>query len=84
MQKSAQFNIDLNATDHHKKTAFQLVCREGHSDIANMLIEKSIENRIELNFKDKFMIAISQLLFCCDAYKHQRWKSLDKLYLKTN
>ena len=53
IQKSAEFNIDLNAKDKYgtdrmfDRTAFHLACENGHSKIvAEMLIQKSAELNI--------------------------------------
>merc|ERR1711963_1212988 len=53
LKKSAEFNIDSNAT-HNDRTAFHLSCQYGHSKVAEMLILKSVELNIKLNGKDYF------------------------------
>ena len=51
MQKSAEFNIDLNAKDENGKTGFQRAC-ENFTKLAEILIQKSTELDIDLNAKD--------------------------------
>ena len=53
LQKSDEFNIDLNTKDIVGKTAFHLACNNGHSKIAEMLMQKSVKFNIDLNTKDK-------------------------------
>ena len=43
MNKSAEFNIYLNAKDRYGQTAFYKACKEGQSKIAEMIIKKSGE-----------------------------------------
>ena len=53
IQKSTQFNIDLNAEDFLRRTALHLVSQRGHSNVAQILILKSTESKINLNAKDR-------------------------------
>ena len=48
LQKSATFNIDLNAKDSDGNTAFELACKNGHLEVTRMLLEKSSELKIEI------------------------------------
>ena len=48
MQKSVEFNIDLNAKDRHGKTGFDYVFRNGSSKMKKMIIQKSAELNIDL------------------------------------
>ena len=44
----------MNAkNDSHGYTAFHLDCKNGHIEIAELLIQKSTELNIKLNAKDK-------------------------------
>ena len=43
---------DTNPINKDGKTPFHLVCQYGHFDIAKMLIQKFIELKLEVNFKD--------------------------------
>ena len=52
IEKSYEFNINLNAKNVLEETAFHLVCRLGHSTIAELILNKSAEFRIDLNAKD--------------------------------
>ena len=40
-QKYVEFNIELNAKNKYDTTAVHLACENGHSKIAEMLIQKS-------------------------------------------
>ena len=46
IKKSNELNIDINAKDYNDCTAFHLGCENGHSKIAEMLLEM-IELQIE-------------------------------------
>lgn len=52
IQKSIEFNIDLNAKDMNGQTAFQLACLYGHLDTVEILIKNSRQFNIDLNIKD--------------------------------
>ena len=49
IQKSAEFNIDLNAKDKFGTTIFHQACMDGWSKIAEILIQNSAEFNINLN-----------------------------------
>ena len=49
VQKSAAFNIQINAKNDFGWTAFHAVCSNGHSEIAKLLIQVSFEFNINLN-----------------------------------
>ena len=49
IEKSIEFNIDLNAKDKEGKTVFLDTCKHSYSIIAEMLIRKSNEFNIDLN-----------------------------------
>ena len=51
VQKSAQFNIDLNAKDRFGWTPFHDACIFGHVKTVEILMQKSAEFNIELNTK---------------------------------
>ena len=53
-QKSAEFNIELNAKDKYGTTAFHLACENGHSKVSEMLIQKSAEVNITLGLLLQF------------------------------
>ena len=44
--------IDLNATTKFGHTGFHLACRNGHSDVINILMENAHNSSIDLNAKD--------------------------------
>ena len=52
MKKSPLLKIDLNIKDDNDNTAFHLACRNGYSEIAEMIIKTSTELKIDLNGKD--------------------------------
>merc|ERR1712223_592662 len=52
IENSLNFNIDLNAKNILKQTAFSLVCKLGQMEMAEFLIQKSIYFNIDLNAKD--------------------------------
>ena len=54
IQKSAKFNIELNAADREGNTAFHLACIHGNSGIVKMLLQKSSEFNINLNVKCEY------------------------------
>ena len=54
IQKSTELKIDLYAKGEWKsRTAFQIACEYGLTNIAGMLIQKSSEFNIDLNAKDE-------------------------------
>ena len=80
IQKSAKFNIDLNAKDIQGKTGFHWVCIKNETEIAEMLIQKSAELKIDLNAKDQYGITAfdymnkilhNQLMPCLSALSRQ-------------
>ena len=52
VQKSAEFNIDLNAKDYLGWTPFHFACFYNCTKTAEMLLQKSTEFNIDLNTKD--------------------------------
>ena len=59
IQKSSDFNIDLNARDKNDETAFNVACENKSSKMIKMLVQKSAEFHIDLNVKMK----MGQLVF---------------------
>ena len=51
VQKSAEFNIDLDAKTDNGMTAFHFSCQAGHFKIAELIMKKSAEFKIDLNTK---------------------------------
>ena len=49
IQKSTDFDIDLNTKSLKDKTAFHFACEKGQSKIAEMLIQKSSDFNTDLN-----------------------------------
>ena len=49
MQKSTEFNIDINSKDHCKRTGLHRACENGYSKIVEYLILKSDEFNIDIN-----------------------------------
>ena len=64
MQKSLEFNIQLNAKDRSGRTAFHRVCCKGRSKIAEMLILKSAEFDIDLNPNQRGVFCLSTAWAC--------------------
>ena len=54
VQKSFEFNIDLNAKEEDGWIAFHAACGNGNLTIVNMLVQKSVEFHIDLNSKDRY------------------------------
>ena len=54
IQKSTDFNINLNAKGDHGQTVFHFACKNGKSKIAEILMKKSVEFSINLNALDNF------------------------------
>ena len=67
--KSDECNGKLHFKDRVSRTAFQLVCDKGHSNIADMLIEKSTEFNIDLNAKDDLGGSTAYHLACRLSYE---------------
>ena len=53
IQKSTEFNIDLNARDEDGKTAFHFACRYGRKDVVEMMVYNTDFFKIDLKAKDK-------------------------------
>ena len=51
IQKSAEFNIDLNAKDEDGMTAFHLACTRGRKNIVEMIIDNAESFKIDLTKK---------------------------------
>ena len=64
LQKSADFDIDLNAKDNDGWTPLHTSCRHCLIKTAKMLVEKSAKFNIDLNTKDIFSELKSQDLAC--------------------
>ena len=54
MSLQSKFGIDLNAKDNVGKSAFMFACKNGHSAVANLLMEHSSKFEIDLNAKDDY------------------------------
>ena len=52
VQKSAEFNIQLNEDNENGKIAFHLACLHKKTDIVELLIENSAVFKIDLVTKD--------------------------------
>ena len=52
INKSAEFDIKLNAKDGAGKTAFLLAVEHGQTKLVDMFIQKFTEANIKLNVKD--------------------------------
>ena len=52
IQKSIEFNIDLNAKTNRGETAFHFVCYGGHETIVKMMIENAKFFKIDLTSKN--------------------------------
>ena len=48
---NTNLNVNINAKDDNSWTGFNLACREGHSNVARFLTEKSVVLGIDLNVK---------------------------------
>ena len=53
VQKSAEFNINLNEKDVFGHSGFHNACNGGHLKVAKMLMLSSAEYNIDLNSKEK-------------------------------
>ena len=51
MEKSADCYVNLNTKDQNIETAFHLAYRQGHLEIVEILLEKSVEYDTNLNPK---------------------------------
>ena len=49
---ASKLGIDLNAQDNGGRSAFHLACGEGHSEVADLILQNASELSIELNSKD--------------------------------
>ena len=54
LQKSKEFNIDLNAKTTNGMTALHYAVRNGDTKLVEMIIQKSTECNIDLNAKNKY------------------------------
>ena len=58
IQKSAEFNIELNAKDGYGKTAFHVACescnRTGNTTTVNKMMENAVYFGFDLKAKDNF------------------------------
>ena len=53
IEKSIEFNIDLNIQDESGRTGFHYACMKNHLKLAEMLIQKSVKFKIDLNVQDE-------------------------------
>ena len=53
LQKSKEFNIDLNAKTTNGMTALHYAVKNGDTKLVEMIIQKSTECNIDLNAKNK-------------------------------
>jgi ankyrin repeat protein len=51
-EKSRELMIDLNATDNMNLTSFHWACQEGHTEVAQLFLEKADEFKLDLNVAD--------------------------------
>ena len=61
--------IRLNIETKDHKTAFHIACQNGHFSIAELLVEKSSEFKIDLNSKEKYYGATAFHLACVNFNK---------------
>ena len=54
MQKSDEFNIDLNVKDIHGYTAFHLACVNGEEKVVEMMINKAKYFELDLEVEDNY------------------------------
>ena len=52
LQKSTEFNINLNAEDNFKQTPFHLACKNNQLEVVKFLIQNSAEWNIDLSAVD--------------------------------
>merc|ERR1712012_933439 len=53
IQRSAEFNIDLNSKGKNGITGFHYACELENSKVVEILVQKSTEFKIDLNAKDE-------------------------------
>ena len=52
LQKSTEFNINLNAKDNFNQTPFHLACKNNQLEVVKFFIQRSAEWNIDLNAVD--------------------------------
>ena len=78
MQKSIEFNIDLNGLTNLGDTPFHLACLWNHKTIIEMLLINAEAFKIDLGVKDNygktgFQLSYSQRVWRCAQYNSEEF-----------